>query len=161
MQLAADDPEAGEGLQGADLTTPAPKLKQWGGAGWAGVGWGGSFSHALHQPVMNPWRNVHIGLKNACEIKTTGGPNKPLKKCQVRGLNYCPLCGFDCRQVFNKRHVRKHGFGKADNLGFKEPGTKDPRTRCWLGYSPFSLSFFFFLGGRFFLARVAGACLAP
>ena len=61
------------------------------------------------------------------------------------GLKCYPLCGFDCGQVLNKRHVRKHGFGKADNLGFKEQGTKDPRTRCWLGYlsSPFSLSFLF------------------
>ena len=36
------------------------------------------------------------------------------------GLKYYPICGFDCGQVFNKRHVRKHGFGKADNLGFDE-----------------------------------------
>ena len=71
------------------------------------------------------------------------------------GLEYYPLCGFDCGQVFNKRHVRKHGFGKADNFGFKEQGTKDPRTRCWLGlgylssrFSP-SFPFFCFLcGGR-------------
>ena len=71
------------------------------------------------------------------------------------GLKYCPLFGFDCEQVFNKRHVRKHGFGKADNLGFKEEGTKDPRTRCWLGYlsSPFSLSFPFFLEGGIFCWR--------
>ena len=36
------------------------------------------------------------------------------------GLKYYPLCGFDCGQVFNKRHVRKHGFGEADNFGFEE-----------------------------------------
>ena len=49
------------------------------------------------------------------------------------GLKYYPLCGFDCGQVFNKRHVRKHWFGKADNFGFKAQGTKDPRTRlAWL-----------------------------
>ena len=30
------------------------------------------------------------------------------------GLKYYPLCGFDCLQVLNKRHVRKHGIGKAD-----------------------------------------------
>ena len=33
------------------------------------------------------------------------------------GLKYYPLCGFDCGQVLNKRHARKHGFGTADNLG--------------------------------------------
>ena len=63
------------------------------------------------------------------------------------GLKYYPLCGFDCGQVLNKRHVRKHGFGKADSFGFKEQGTKDPRTTA--GYlsspsCPFSLSLFFF-----------------
>ena len=68
------------------------------------------------------------------------------------GLKYYPLCGFHCGQVLNKRHVRKNGSGKADNLGFTEQGTKDPRTRCWLGYlsSAFSLSFpfsFFFWRG--------------
>ena len=77
------------------------------------------------------------------------------------GLKYYPLCGFECGQVLNKRHLRKHGFGKADNLGFKEQGTKNPRTRSWLGYlfSPFSPPFLFFGGGDLFLARVAGACL--
>ena len=77
------------------------------------------------------------------------------------GLKYYPLCGFDCGQVLNKRHVRKHGFGKADNLGFKEQGTKDPRTRCWLGYlsSPFSFSFPFFWGGGIFFG-VGGECLS-
>ena len=78
------------------------------------------------------------------------------------GLKYYhPLCGFDCGQVLNKRHVRKHGFGKADNLGFKEQGTKDPRTRCWLGYLSSLLSLFlflYFLGGGFFGA--GGGCLS-
>ena len=62
--------------------------------------------------------------------------------------------------VLNKRHVRNHGFGKDGNLGFKEQGTKDPRTRRWLGYpsSPFSLSFlFFFWGGGF---GAGGGCLS-
>ena len=36
------------------------------------------------------------------------------------GLKYYPLCGFDCLQVLNKIHVRKHGFGKADSFGFEE-----------------------------------------
>ena len=71
------------------------------------------------------------------------------------GLKYYPLCGFDCLQVLNKRHVRKHGIGKADNSGFEEQGTKDPRTRCWLGYLSSLLSLFrplllFFWGGLFF-----------
>ena len=82
------------------------------------------------------------------------------------GLKYYPLCGFDCRQVLNKRHVRKHGFGKADSFGFKEQGTKDPRTRG--GYlsspsCPFSLSLFFlcdlfvtFFGTFFFMGGGGG-----
>ena len=75
------------------------------------------------------------------------------------GLKYYPLCGFDSGQVLNKRHVRKHGFGKADSCGFKEQGAKDPRTRCWLGYlsSPFSLSFF--LGGGISFCA-GGGCLS-
>ena len=49
------------------------------------------------------------------------------------GLKYYPLCGFPTR------------FGKADNFGFKEQGTKDPRTRRLLGYLS-SLFFLFFRG---------------
>ena len=78
------------------------------------------------------------------------------------GLKCYPLCGFDCGQVLNKTHVRKHGFCKADNLGFEEQGTKDPRTMCWLGYlcSPCFLScpFLFWGGGVFFGA--GGGCLS-
>ena len=62
------------------------------------------------------------------------------------GLKYYPLCGFDCGQVLNKRHVRKHGFGKADSFGFKEQGTNDPRIRGSYLSSPscpFSRSLFF------------------
>ena len=78
------------------------------------------------------------------------------------GLKYYPLCGFDCGQVLNKRHVSKHGLGKADNLGFKEQGTKDPKTRRWLGNlsSPFSLScsfvFVFFWRGWQVLVFISG-----
>ena len=76
------------------------------------------------------------------------------------GLKYYPLCGFDCGQVLNKRHVRKLGFSKADSFGFKEQGTQDPRTRCWLGYLLAFLSFFscFFLFLFFFGA--GGGCLS-
>ena len=47
-------------------------------------------------------------ISGAPEIMSSGGPK------------YYPLCGFDCLQVLNKRHVRKHGFDKADNFGFEE-----------------------------------------
>ena len=58
------------------------------------------------------------------------------------GLKYYPLSGFDCGQVLNKRHVRKHGFGKADNHG-----------------AGILLARGIFGAGGFFLAWVAGACL--
>ena len=64
------------------------------------------------------------------------------------------------RPGFKQETCKKTWVGKADNLGFREQGTKDARTRCWLGYlsSPFSLSFPFFGGGILFGA--GGGCLS-
>ena len=49
------------------------------------------------------------------------------------------------------------------SFGFKEQGTKDPRTRCWLGYlsSPFSLFFFGAGGGCLSLTQVHFVALGP
>ena len=54
------------------------------------------------------------------------------------GLKYYPFVGL----IVGKRHVRKHGFGKADNLGFKVP--KIQETGVGLAISPL-LSLFLFL----------------
>ena len=72
---------------------------------------------------------------------------------------YYPLCGFDCGQVLNKRHVRKHGLVKLTDLDLRNKVPKIQGPGVGLAISPLLSLFLSFFGGGFFFARLAGACL--